>query len=520
MLDSEPTHQLIDAMMERGLHPYLSVQDYDFGSRRVPSGEHVFDYVEAALRRPQPRPEHPNADHYDLDLLREEEARPSSNRPLAFSGGYRMPTEGADLARLIADIEKKLTSSELPAGWATPEGRQDLLERFGRLVDEDMAERDWQASYAPLVPYAPEPNLMIDGSAVRLRTQDGKPYLQWGRGGAEFEEIGRRLNRLNGWELRRRYEPMLEGRPDSVEVTNSRTSAPEVVENGVERIPELERGRDEITELVRADASNNRLPHRGEAFRTDFRNGAVVTDLARIAADYFEKVRNKENNPKPSDSEPTVLQSHTGLTTVLGRLFSNDSLPGETKGNARSAKDGLSLGPYRTAYRPGDLDTFLRDEQLRPGPEGHERGTLPPKQARPLGDHAKNVLSHSTSASVGGAFPDVRAGIQDEHKVLASQTLALSTSSIRLGRKLAHLRYALTCWEIWRSPGPGREVAAPCRPTATASTTPSTPFCVRARSETRWRCATWSSTGCWPPRTFDGSPSSRGRAGRPSTSCS
>ncbi|MEV7023945.1 hypothetical protein AB0O00_17565, partial [Kitasatospora sp. NPDC093558] len=490
LLNSEPTHQLIKAMMDGDLHPYLAVQDFDLGSRKVPSGKHVFNHVEDALHRPQPHPDHSPTgtggltDHRDV----EDDALDPS-RPLAFVGGYRMPTEQADLDRLVADVEKRLTErrKEAPAQWLDEEGRAEILAQVKLAVEADMLERDWQASYAPLLPYAPEPNLMVDGPALLLTGKNGDPLLQWGPRRAEFEELGRGLNRLNARELERHYERELGGRPVTVDVPPSRTPTER---EGVY----LPQGRDEIIERARADAANNRLPNRGEAFRTDFRGGATVTDLSRLVADHLEKLAaytGKGAGPKMS-----LGQSHVGLATPSARLNSKDFRlgDGDPLSSARSARDTVRLGPYRKDYAKNLAERFRSEDRLnrsyrepsgdrsavipadradymtdgawekamlglpagrdwllagQPGPDGSAtpRHLIPTDgQGRPEfgpGGLTKNVLSHSTSAPLNpeGPFAGIKAGIQDEHKLPVAQTLALSTAAIRLGRRLADLRF-------------------------------------------------------------------------------
>ncbi|WP_031069273.1 hypothetical protein [Streptomyces sp. NRRL WC-3742] len=489
VLNSAPTHQLIDAMVRQGLHPYLSVQDFDHGSRLVPSGRHFFDHVQEVLRRPQPRPDHPGEyDGPEWTRRTDGPDRPDGDdglwnpdRPLAFSGGYRVPTEQEDVARLIRETTRRL-GTKLPEMWQSERGRNVLVERWRRAIREDMEERDWQATYAPLLPYAPEPNLLVDGLAVRLKDAKGKPWLQWGNGGAEFEELGRRLNRLNAWELGRRQEPLLGNLPPSVHVPKLEwVHKGELATNPRPRMaPVQPQGRDEIIEQTRADASNNRLPHRGSAFRTDFEHGAVVTDLSRLAATQLEAVWNKahkaeldaaakaagaagqpplDDKPLPKrklrardqedeedeegggeDDGPMLGQSHVQLTTVTGRLLSNDT--GATNPDTgkkfppRGAKKGTSASKYRKAYDPESKARLRTDEPLGPG----ETWRPSAQDAAWLGSARHNVLSHTTSAPLDGPFEGIHAGIQPEHKEVMTHTLALSTPAFRLGRKLAMLR--------------------------------------------------------------------------------
>ena len=65
-------------MWSKGNHPYIAVQDFDNGSRNVPSGKHIFNHV--------------------IDSMTVGEGLPPS-RPLMFGGGYRM----GDGAKLVTD---------------------------------------------------------------------------------------------------------------------------------------------------------------------------------------------------------------------------------------------------------------------------------------------------------------------------------------------------------------------------------------------------------------------------------
>lgn len=491
VLDHEVTHRLIDTMMEQGYHPYLSVQDYDVGSRRVPSGLHVFDHFEQSMERPQARPDHPKrgwrrpsdwsesesetetengSESMDLDPDPDPDAVIAPDRPLAFSGGYRIPVDGPDRQRLIDDVNARIEPHEAPSEWHTEEGRQRLIERWERSIREDMIERDWQASYAPLLPYAPEPNLLVDGAALKVRDEQGNRRLQWGQKSAEFEELGRRLNRLNAWELRQRYEALLDGLPETVPVPKVETTPEHYASlrpDADEPPVTLPQGRDEVVEQARADASNNRLPHRGTVFRTDFVDGAVVTDLSRLVVEDLKSLRAKEDKAleeaekkrreaeaqlaagrKPRQQRQTVKddrpgpspnlpQSHVALTGVLGRLISNDTGEG---GSTRGAKKGVKPAAVRDKYDATDRDWFEHAERLRAG----RKEEWSEDYQENLGtDGETNKLSHSVSVPIdSGPLKGIHAGIQPEHRLLMTQALALSTPAIRLGRRLAHLLYS------------------------------------------------------------------------------
>ncbi|HEY5836679.1 50S ribosomal protein L6 [Streptomyces sp.] len=388
VMHDEATRQLIGAMVKNGLHPYLSVQDFDRGSRMTAEGGHIFNRVERQLR----------IEHGDLPPV----------RPLAYIGGYRMP-DRADLHRLLTETINRYPVGKVPPELVDPELADHHLDRLQEAVRRDMIARQNQARIHPLLPYAPEPNLFVDGAAVLLRDDRGGPRLSWGEGAAEFARLGQDLNQLNGWELRQHHEPHMDGRAGSVPVPDSRTPAREN--------RSMPRGRDEIHAQVAADAANNRLPHRGEAFRTDFVDGATSTDLSRLSQTLIDK-------------NGVLGQTHANLTTVLDRLF-----------QGKSAKDGVELAAVRKIYAPRSRDVYETQQPLRPRTGGATPGQpseLP--MASKLGDRPENVLNSAVSAPVGGPFT-AEAGIQGEHKLHAALELALSTEELILGRKLAYVRF-------------------------------------------------------------------------------
>ena len=83
-MHSEANRLASDALWSKGSHPYIAVQDFDTGSRNVPSGKHIFNHV--------------------IDSMTVGEGLPPS-RPLMFGGGYRLGDDGR--RNLVADTEAR-----------------------------------------------------------------------------------------------------------------------------------------------------------------------------------------------------------------------------------------------------------------------------------------------------------------------------------------------------------------------------------------------------------------------------
>ncbi|RNL73523.1 toxin glutamine deamidase domain-containing protein [Streptomyces sp. I6] len=413
VLHSPENIAAVRSMMGLGLHPYIAVQDFDDGSRTVPSGLHVFTHFEQLLDPPGLRSTDPD------------EALPPS-RPLLMTGGYRVPgpEEGEQQKRLIEDTKRRYEQKNgtVPEQLTNPVEQRAFLERFRRAVADDMRERRFQARIHPLLPYAPEPNLFVDGATVLPHPAGGgsdRPDVRFSDKGAELTGLARQLNRYNAWELGRRYDrelAELDGR--SFEVPPSRAA-----EDTHMTLPV---GADEVVERVRADAENHRLPFRGPAYVTDFESGAVVTDLSRIAYEFLESEGKK------------LLQSHADLGTVTNRFFSNDN-----GGSTRGAKKGISLATHRSNYAFHNSATYWSHEPRRAEISGIPTGSkeLPTKSRGNLGHAKRNVMADAISAPMTGSFAGLKVGVPDTHKVWAAQELALSTPVLRAGRRLADLLF-------------------------------------------------------------------------------
>jgi hypothetical protein len=414
VLHSEATQGLIRTFMNDGYHPYIAVQDFDLGSRLVPSGLHVFNHFHKLLDAPEDLAAPPPKEGGVAPGL-------EPSRPLMMAGGYRLP-DGEHRAILEAAIRARFDNAgKSTAGlFDTDREKNALFKRLEEKVSQDMWARDRQAGIAPLLPYAPEPNLFFDGAASLLKTDEGSWRIEFGSGGAEFKELAQGLNRLNAWELQQRYEQ---------DASGLRMYAPPGTDQAQLKA---------LREQIKADAANNRIPIRGEAFVTDFRGGATVTDLSRLAYELLTK--------------GYLPQDHSGLSS-LNRYFDSHKTVPAVKGKLRA-----NVEEFRNGFKPGESYEPLLPSHPRPStapidpeqqldaPGGY--ADLPPKTRTQLGigklppdaqeapGSEELPMMDSVSASLGGVLGDVQAGLPKTLKAMGVHELGLTTPELHFGRQL------------------------------------------------------------------------------------
>ncbi|WP_211294362.1 hypothetical protein, partial [Lentzea kentuckyensis] len=404
-IDSPAGKWAIGAMVAKGTHPYLAAQDFDAGSRAVPSGDHVFTHVSGLLRMGQ---------------LGE---RVDPGRPLMISGGYRI----SDPAQLVRDtldrIDKGEAKAEQELAELTRKGapakdiaaknkelaalgkargkvnRPGFADEFAQLIDEDMRARDRQVGAHPLLPYTPEPNLFIDGLAFVADDS-----VRFGQGAAEYTNLGRTINKLYAEELTRIHGEEFE-RP---------SADPD--------------HRTEVVERARVDALNNRHPLRGEAFTTDFVDGAIETDLSRLAVGWAK--------------DGKLPQSHLDLTTVVNRFFG----AADPKDDKATKKD-TSLATYRK--------DFAKKSHAEREPQTAASGPWRASGADlvHLGVQDHNTLNRAISTPLSGVLADLTAGVASEHKTVAAHHLATSDLTTTLARAFGAIKHEVL--RIAPAPVPG-----------------------------------------------------------------
>ena len=390
----------VGAMVGKGTHPYLSIQDFDTGSRQVPSGKDIFNHV---------------ADSLNTDA--------GPVRPLMYTGGYRVGDPEAlvkdvqtridnqrqnDLPKLDGDEKAKL---EKALDKAEAEIRKpDFPARFEQAMKNDMDARVRQGDTHPLLPYGPEPNLFIDAVVPLV-----DPDVKFSKADAEYNGLGKSMNEFAGKELVDIHTNLLPkpelnqdlkeakakleadiaaqgGKPSPAQagVLQSIDHNIAVNEQGARNTPGYEAAANQIAvdSAITVDSQTNRHPLRGETFSNDFVNGAVATDLSRLALG-FAKTEGK--------SWP---QSHVDLKNVPNRMFGADNPK-----DAKAAKSGIGFADIRKDFQGKDPaarePAQIHGEQYNPVTGRNEPiGTSwQPSDAdvKKLGGADKNTLNQAVS---------------------------------------------------------------------------------------------------------------------------
>ncbi|MGU5760177.1 hypothetical protein [Aeromonas hydrophila] len=279
LMESEATRSLVRRFAEQGWAPYLSFQDFDTGSRSLESGQHIFKCIDGLLAQDE-----------DGSVL----------RPLMIAGGYRSQQRD----RLIAMTTARYPNNIMPAA------HQQKLDAFEAAIREDMATRVRYAALDPMLPYAPEPNLFIDGTL--LLGKGTRPAFS--PNGAEYEGLSSSLVACNKAELEAYFTPLFEEAEEVVVPMNRRPTQESLI---------LPPDREEIASQLEIASQTNRHPWRGIAFLLDF-TMTVETDLSRLAYSYL--------------SQNKLPQLHN-LSYLVTRLF-------QTRGD----KKGVKLSNIRTIF--------------------------------------------------------------------------------------------------------------------------------------------------------------------------
>ena len=290
------------------------MQDFDTGSRNVPSGKHIFNHV--------------------IDSMTVGEGLAPS-RPLMFGGGYRMGDGAKLVTDTVARLDRQLAKAErdleaspadkkaLAAKTKLTGARAKILEEgfvedFDRHITQDMDTRVELAKTSPMLPYTPEPNLFVDAIAIRVH-----PDVKFGDRGAEFSQLGRSLHALHAKELGQSHDNEIAA--IDAKIKDIEKQEQPLDEETTKRLDELREQMQNQRSDLAVEAQNNRHPIRGEVFITDFKGAAVETDLSRIALGYA--------------TDHKVPQSHTALTNVAERFV-----------DGKAAKAGTSPSGYRDAF--------------------------------------------------------------------------------------------------------------------------------------------------------------------------
>ncbi|ANZ39951.1 hypothetical protein BBK82_31820 [Lentzea guizhouensis] len=352
----------VGAMAGKGTHPYLSIQDFDTGSRQVPSGKDIFTHF--------------------TESMNPEEGGPI--RPLTYSGGYRV----GDPKQLVADVQTRIDNAREKAADLPQKKREaeikkldkaqaeiqkpDFPQRFEQAMKNDMDARARQGDTHPLLPYGPEPNLFIDAVVPIV-----DPNVKFSDGTAEFNGLSQSMNEFAANEIVEIHTNQL---PPNV----NPDADPDLVAHDVQQ-------------GIATDADTNRNAYRGETFSTDFVDGAVATDLSRLALGFAET---------GGKSWP---QSHVNLTNVPNRFFGGDPAPDATPQEIaqadKAAKKDVSFATIREDFKGKDHNAreALTKKDVSYNKETGEftveGGWNPSKEdAKHLGWQDKNSLNTAISA--------------------------------------------------------------------------------------------------------------------------
>ncbi|KAG0164452.1 hypothetical protein DFQ28_009352 [Apophysomyces sp. BC1034] len=312
VLHSAETKALTQYFMGKNMHPYISVQDFDNGSRRVgnDNGKHVFHAIdkmlsfeldeetettlgeqaaEASTPTKKAREQGTNSEHSDV--------APSSTQkkgkgglaflPLMIAGGYRANREG-----LIARTKARLEGED---GADKHKLDNHVTTTVLPKIEADMAARHAYSQLDPLLPYAPEPNLFLDATAT-LGTSPAGRMLKFGEGGSEFTEMAKNVSRFAADELQTLFSARLLSGAAALAARGKPETDPKHAEHT-----------QDVRTQLSIDSQNNRHPFRGVIVLADYAGLNVETDLSRLAAVTFQGKR--------------FPQNHTGLTTVVDRFY-------------------------------------------------------------------------------------------------------------------------------------------------------------------------------------------------------
>ncbi|AGZ38787.1 toxin glutamine deamidase domain-containing protein [Actinoplanes friuliensis] len=391
VLNSSETKAAVEAFAANRAYPYVAFQDFDTGARTTGSGKHVFNQLQ------------------DLTAYSDDEP----DRPMMMTGGYRV----GDAAELIKDtrhrLESRVGNEKGPAKQRIenaiarlnhPGNAAQFVSDFSRAISDDMQTRDRQSKIHPLLPYAPEPNLFVDGLLIR-----GNRDVQFGDGAAEYGQLSTSLNRAYAEELAADYG-----------------------HGTLKQVPkEVRQGQ------LQVDAQNYRHPKRGQAFLVDYADSAVPTDLSRLAADVI--------------IGKALPQSHTSMLTVSGRFFGYDAgyqVPGGPSG-PKQAKAGTGLTGYATSsastasafttpvYHPATMSPYFGGSgQTAVQTAPSWTTSLTPQQKQQLGGQTHNTLSPAISMGIPGTSDTI--GLPSSQKLYAAQQLSLSNTANTIRQEFAN----------------------------------------------------------------------------------
>lgn len=277
LLYSKETISLIKKCISKGYEPYISIQDFDDGSRNTAQGIHIFKHI---------------------DKLLENDTDGHCIRPLMIAGGYRA-------VHGYIDDDGEYCQHTYKSG-------------FVDAINDDMLLRNEYAKLDPMLPYAPEPNLFFDAKLLLSNTN----RIAFGDNKAEYIGLSASLALQNMAELERYYTHEYNSAVDEsneIDLIKHKYQAEDASQlHYYENVP-LDRTKNEVVSTIQACSQTNRHPVRGISFYLDFEM-TIETDLRRIEKDYNE-------------NGTGIMPQQHNLKTIMGQMFANR----ENKKDARWA---------------------------------------------------------------------------------------------------------------------------------------------------------------------------------------
>lgn len=263
-------------------------------------------------------------------------------RPLLIGGGYRPQLRKDINTRLIKKGKGELSEKE--------------YEVFCKGILADMKKRDDDAKIAPLLPYIPEPNLLLD-SFVALNNE-----VKFGNKSAEYEKLslslidyqkkqGGHLSKLNKLLIDRdvvtyKISQFLKEIDSDMKakLSNRKAKLLDEIEDLLNKINNLSKDEksslEENYNLSNNQLTNNRDNYRGRLFLIKFNDLSIETDLSRLAEVFL--------SPNEVLKYKVIPQTHN-LQQIINRAFS-----------LKEHKKGLEIKKLETLENNQELLEFYK----------------------------------------------------------------------------------------------------------------------------------------------------------------
>lgn len=407
-MHSKETQAMTKYFLNLNLHPYISIQDFDTGSRKTggEDGEHVFYAVDDIIAGEEDDSSSEDAEIFDEgeefyegneedDIYPElsDEGGSIAQLPLMITGGYRVGNKQkliertkrrllGGYAKYLTSLGDEVTQDEIATALNEYEEEIDsnlakVLESFSDEIDKDMQYRNEYARLDPMIPYAPEPNLFVDAGAVMAGSPKGN-QLHFGAGGAEYTELAKGLSQFSADELYTHYlEEFNEIKGTLRSKTDTELKSAFLSETNVSE-------HTTISEKLVAflEPSEERMMVEDEILSDSLRNELILLLEETLRRWILNKLHvDSQNNQSPvrgtnastnftgmnvetdlsrlaatKYENPRTAQSHKGLTTAIDRAF-------QTKDDKKGVNAAKTRKKFAPLLRLLDKAKALQDEK-------------------------------------------------------------------------------------------------------------------------------------------------------------